>query len=207
MILNLFPTPVYFERETGYEFTQNEIDILDSIPMFEDNGKSLSTDVNILETYKLYRIRNFCQKHLDLYLKHNCKVEQEFYIHRSWLTKKEISQNHQLHDHPNSIVSGIFYLHAPPDSGTLEFVNHENNFLNKRFDFTYDFTEFNHLNSTSCHLDVCNTSMVIFPSWLRHSVANNRGNQSRVCIAFNAFVKDYFQTYVGWSTKYDNSLI
>lgn len=207
-LLKLFPTPVYYQRNTGFEFTEEELDTIKSISIFQAGEKNLSQDTCIFDNFPLERIRDFCQKHLDIYTKEHCRVKEDFYIHRSWLTTKNPKQEHQIHNHPNSILSGVFYINANPEAGMLEFYNEDNfNFLNRRFNMIYEFEEFNEINSSVWSLEVTSGTMIIFPSWMRHGVTVNQSDDDRICIAFNCFVKDYLNTHNGWVNSSGNSLV
>lgn len=207
-LLKLFPTPVYYEQNTGFEFTEEELDTLKSISIFQSSEKNLSQDTSIFDNFSLKRIKDFCQKHLDIYTKEHCRVKEDFYIHRSWLTIKNPKQEHYIHNHPNSILSGVFYVDANPKAGMFEMYNEDNfSFLNRRFHFVYEFEEYNEINSSIWSLEAKIGTMIIFPSWMRHGVTANQSDNDRICIGFNCFIKDYFNTHDGWVNSNDNTLI
>ena len=204
-VINISPTPIYYIPNTEYNISEEELNVINSIPMITNKFCELSESVHVLDLEGLSGIKKLCQYHVDQFTKEVCKIRQDFYIQTSWVTKKYKSQFHQLHTHPNSIMSGIFYIDVTRDMGPLTFKNE--NFLTKKFDFAYDYEEWNAINSSTYSLNVTSNSIVIFPSWLNHSVEENQSDTPRISIAFNVFVKDYFENCDGWQSDYGTALI
>jgi uncharacterized protein (TIGR02466 family) len=87
------------------------------------------------------------------------------------------------HVHPNANISGVYYISAPPvtldndrEEGKISFYDprpraNMNQLLNQ---YTRHF------------LAPVPGDIVVFPSWLEHSVAPFQGEGERICIAFNA---------------------
>lgn len=87
------------------------------------------------------------------------------------------------HVHPDAHISGVYYIAAPPvvleegnEAGKISF-----------------FDPRPRANMAQLHAQVTRYweapvpgDMVIFPSWLEHSVAPFQGEGERICIAFNA---------------------
>ena len=106
------------------------------------------------------------------------------YITQSWLNYTKRDQFHHQHNHPNSLVSGIFYISADKkvDSITFSKVSlHERIKLN--------ITKYNIFNSSSCTFPVETGNILLFRSPLVHGVGKKKGNNIRISLSFNVFIK------------------
>ena len=50
-------------------------------------------------------------------------TDQELNVTQSWVNRTEIGQEHHYHDHPNSILSGVFFLKS---GSPIKFLNNRN---------------------------------------------------------------------------------
>ena len=87
------------------------------------------------------------------------------------------------HRHPLSLISGVFYLSVPKDSGGLVFTNPID-----KFDMFFgknvvdNYTPYN----SACHeFKPVNNELVLFPSFLSHRVMTNKSDENRISLAFN----------------------
>ena len=105
------------------------------------------------------------------------------YITQSWLNYTETNQYHHKHEHPNSLVSGVFYINADEDNDKIRF------FSNKYEVIRPEINEFNLFNSTTWWFPVKTNDIVLFPSSLTHCVDIKKGTNTRISLAFNVFIK------------------
>jgi uncharacterized protein (TIGR02466 family) len=84
------------------------------------------------------------------------------------------------HIHANNIFSGIYYAQAPEGSSGVVFHSPLADVM-----LNPPYTEINSLNHQAIGFDAVPGRMVIFRSWLRHSVKTNRSKGDRISIAFN----------------------
>lgn len=101
-----------------------------------------------------------------------------------WFAKTKPGKTHGLHSHPNSIVSGVYYLHATESMGGLRFMSpHVNGlYINNR-------SGYNQFNATSNDQTPKSGDLYIFPSYLHHSVLKNDSEEDRYIMSFNTYVK------------------
>jgi uncharacterized protein (TIGR02466 family) len=111
-----------------------------------------------------------------------------FKITQSWANRADKGQSHHLHKHPNSVISGIYYL-SDSSSGT-QFVVPDiwspwivREVQAQHFDF--HIPENNQPVVDECPSEAGN--LLIFPSILSHTVAPNQDQHSRYTISFNSF--------------------
>lgn len=196
-MLGLFPVPILYDYESGYEFTSEELNYINSYKVHRPNSNfntnQFSVGSHVLDHGSMVNMKSFLQKYLDRYTKDFLKIKQDFYITHTWFTKNNFGEFHQPHSHPNSIISGLLYVSAGPDMGNITFHRHPSiNTLTNSFAFTYDYSELNKHNSDSWWLEVKTGTVILFPSSLDHSVEENKTNNTRICIGFNSFVRGSF---------------
>ena len=115
-----------------------------------------------------------------------------------------MGEKHHSHRHPNSMLSGVFYLEADGNS-PLEISHRSRIFEDFRFSFKH--TEMNMFNSPSWKGLVVTGSLIIFPSWLVHEAHPNTSNIDRRVLGFNSFVEGKFGPQLGSEDAYSAELI
>jgi uncharacterized protein (TIGR02466 family) len=107
----------------------------------------------------------------------------DFAITQCWLNVNRPGERHHRHHHPNNFVSGVYYLEASPQSGSIAF--HRPGLAEllptrlKATPFTFDLW----------HEEARTGKLVLFPSRLEHSVEPNRSAQNRLSISFNVMFR------------------
>jgi uncharacterized protein (TIGR02466 family) len=105
------------------------------------------------------------------------------YITQSWLNYTETSQYHHKHAHPNSLVSGVFYINCHEELDKIKFFNESYKTIKP------EVKTWNLWNSESWWFPVKTGDLVMFPSSLTHMVENKEGTNTRISLAFNVFIK------------------
>jgi hypothetical protein len=115
IINSIFPVPVYFSN-LNRNLTSLELKFVDKSKkdFYKNQGNITSNNNYILNEKPFANIK----KELDLRVKdyfekvistsNNIKP----YITQSWLNCTETNQYHHKHAHPNSLVSGVFYINC-----------------------------------------------------------------------------------------------
>lgn len=98
-----------------------------------------------------------------------------------WINKNGKGDFNKAHVHPNAVLSGSYYIKVPPDSGNIEFYDP----VRERIMSVYPIKERTKTNSQALEYRSHDGLLVIFPSWLQHSVQPNRSDDFRVSLAFN----------------------
>jgi len=188
-VINLNPIPVY-HAETGYAVTSNEIKTCQEFSLQNNDFNYFSNDFNILEDERLSEISAIIHAHICKYQLEICGMEmQNFYITDSWIARTPPGGKHIVHNHPNSILSGTFYLSVPNNSALVFYSEVE---MFKNFKFWFDYSKETDYNRTAYRIPVQNSDIIIFPSWLNHGVEVNQSTEDRIVIGFNCFVKGSF---------------
>lgn len=179
-IKGLFPTPLY-KSILDRELTSKELKFLDSLTLLNNEFNLSSDNSDILSAAPLKKLKQELQKRVDDYFNQIVSPADPItpYITESWFNITKPNHKHHNHKHPNSIVSGVFYL------------NEATIFFHKHFNATIeiDKKQFNHFNTDTFFENVDTNQIILFPSELEHSVKTHTGLEDRKSIAFNVFIK------------------
>jgi len=188
-IYTLFPTPVYIVKRDLELSPKDDKDIEDIIEegLYKNYGNATTINSYIFNT-KLKALKQFCEQQLKIYVEKviNPKEKLDFYITQSWLNVTKPGETHHIHHHPNSIISGVFYISTEEDD-TITFLD-PNVKIKKIIELAAK--EYNQWNSSNWFFPVENNVLILFPSWLEHKVeSNEKATTDRISISFNTFVR------------------
>jgi len=194
----IFQTPVYiakYESDGSHPKAYDEIKKIighgvDGGEMDKNLSNSTSINKYIFNT-KLKKIKEFCEEHIKIYVKEIIKPKHkiDFYITQSWLNVTRPGESHHKHWHPNSLISGVYYILTVEDD-TIGFYDP---FYNMKHTLTIPPTEATYLNMDSVQMPVNANDLLLFPSWLDHAVVpNEKATTDRVSLSFNVFAKGRF---------------
>ena len=93
------------------------------------------------------------------------------------------------HKHPNCLLSGVYYVKVPEDSGYITFVNPAADIM--QYDWNkYTLTEYNNYNSANWAMEAKVGTLYMFPGWLNHFVKQNLNKtEERISFSFNIKVQ------------------
>jgi uncharacterized protein (TIGR02466 family) len=189
-VLDLFPTPVYT--------TMIPVGLSSVIPFLDSQDMNTKSDelnygrrskdsyilnkpeCSALSSFILECVQDFSDNTL-LYAYKSYKFSQ------SWVSQKDPGQHHMMHSHPNSLISGVFYYGASEEltpsikfhktvGGVGQSTIAPHTKPDKRSS-KFAWTEFS--------INFQPGLLILFPSWLHHSVPQNKSNSVRCSLAFN----------------------
>lgn len=145
------------------------------------NNSSTRTDLHLRP--ELADLVLFFQLSIEYYLDQKSYSYDDYEIVQCWANKSEVGQAHHPHVHPNSLISGIFYLSDDGDGNTVFISNKNNHFAIN----TYSNSPWSSiLVETQPKLG----KLVLFPSTLEHQThAHTDKNSPRYSIAFNVMLR------------------
>ena len=136
---------------------------------------------NILSKTLLTSISNYFDK------QNIFKEGTIFKIGNAWININSIGGYNKMHNHPNSHLSGVFWVKIPKNSGNIIF--HDSNyFMEEAINFAYSEKVKSFANKyESFWMNPIEGVIVIFPSHLMHEVEENLNekNEDRISISFN----------------------
>ena len=180
-ILQIFPTPLLIVKYE--EDISEETKYVENLEYTEQKQHKnfRSTDSYLFKHEPLKKIKNFCGESLTKYTEKVLNSKQRLIITQCWTNKNPLGAKHHEHEHPNSIVSGVFYFKIGDKLPPIQFSKTNQNALQLN-PFKY-----NHLNAETFLLPCVSGELLLFPSNLRHSVPINQGEETRYSMSFNTF--------------------
>ena len=103
----------------------------------------------------------------------------------SWLQLYPTGTHFNKHDHYGAIVSGVLYLKAPKDCGNIRFYNPVTGRRATDVFFENIKTTSNEYNYHYVEYTPIEGEMIMFESWLEHSVDMNLSTENRIAVSFN----------------------
>jgi uncharacterized protein (TIGR02466 family) len=186
IIHSLFPTPVFFSS-LERKLTPLETKFLNKKEKdtYNNTGNITSNDNYVLNEKPFLNLKNELdlkvKEYFDKIICPSNKVKP--YITQSWLNYTKRNQYHHKHQHPNSLVSGVFYINADEKLDKIKF------FKEDYQPIKLEIKEYNLFNSQSWWFTVKTGDIVLFPSSLTHMVETKEGDNVRTSLAFNVFVE------------------
>ena len=163
IIEGLFPTPVYFSHlKRPLSKEEKKLVAQSKKKTFRNVGNISSSDTYILEAKPFKKLKKELLSRVEHFFYNVlCYKDAKPYITQSWLNYTEPNEHHHGHEHPNSIISGVFYIDAPDKNmGNLYFENGK-------------------------EYEPIPNRLILFPADLKHGVKPNLSNQSRISMSFN----------------------
>jgi uncharacterized protein (TIGR02466 family) len=186
IINGIFQTPIYISK-LDRELTKKELSFINKskLDVYANEGNITSNNNYILNEKAFGLLKE------DLYL----RVQDYFnkvlsttdkvipVITQSWLNYTETNQYHHKHAHPNSLVSGVFYINCHEELDKIKFFDDRYTAIKPEVKY------WNVWNSQSWWFSVKTGDIILFPSSLTHMVETKEGENTRISLAFNVFIK------------------
>ena len=110
-----------------------------------------------------------------------------------WANVSASGASHGIHSHPNNFLSGIYYVHTHPGADSV-------NFHDPRPQtgiIRPPVAELTSQNTDQVVVTVSDGMLLMFPSYLAHSVAPNESDKHRISISFNMMFSLYAERLAG----------
>ena len=190
----LFPTPVWTFQVDDFNIINKEMysfikenQIKDQIGIKKSNNKgwhSKNFDMQSIEP------KNFINK-ISSYIEQVMidmnweKEKQTIKISNMWAIINTGGSTNSRHQHGNSTISAAYYVKAPKNCGDIVFYDPRPAPV-----YYYPSAESsNLLNAQVNGVTPKEGALIMFPSYLDHSVNENLSNQERIVISFNIIVQ------------------
>jgi uncharacterized protein (TIGR02466 family) len=102
-----------------------------------------------------------------------------------WANRNGPGTYNRAHIHPNTFLSGAYYVKIPPDAGDIEFYDP----IRERAMQSLPLKSDTLLGNQSLEYECEEGSLIIFPSWLQHAVRSNNSEHDRISLSFNMIVE------------------
>ena len=183
----IFPVGIN-HSELNREFTKEEISFFQKCKESEtirNTGNTFTENYYILNEPEMKNLKNDLMMSVNHYFYNVLQAKEtvEPYITISWINFTEKNQFHHKHYHPNSYLSGVFYIDVDEKKDSIFFFNsHEPEIVPA-------FQNFNLFNAPNWNFTVRNKLLLLFPSRIKHEVLIKDGNNTRISLSFNVFLR------------------
>jgi uncharacterized protein (TIGR02466 family) len=183
--MDLFPTPLYITN-INKPISQQQLDYLLNAPKIENMGNLRGEDGYVLNQPMLAELKHFIMHCIKDYIDSvYANKELDVYITQSWANYTKPKEFHHKHSHPNSFISGVFYVNAKPKEDMIKF------YKERSAIFDIKSEQPNNYNSQDVAILVETGDLVLFPSSFVHEVPPTTSEETRISIAFNTFIRGY----------------
>jgi uncharacterized protein (TIGR02466 family) len=192
LVNNLFPTAVA-GFELGRDLSEVEREHLFNLETRPNQGNVTSVDNNVLNKPELQSLTEFLNNSQQEYFTtvYAPKTDANLCITQSWVNYTKPGQFHHKHAHPNSLISGVFYIQAAKETDKLYF------FKDGFQQLKVIPKDFNVYNSDSWWLAAATGTLYLFPSSLTHMVEQVKGEDTRISLSFNTFPRGIIGDEIG----------
>jgi len=185
-INGIFPTPIYISK-LNRELTNKELSFIHNNKNdCNKNEGNITSNDNYILNQKVFKdlktdLDLIVKDYFEKVISPTDKITP--YITQSWLNYTETNQYHHKHAHPNSLVSGVFYINCDDKLDKIKFFKEDYKTIKP------EIKDWNIWNSESWWFHVKTGDVILFPSSLTHMVETKEGTNTRISLAFNVFIK------------------
>ena len=168
--------------DLGRELSDEEKFFLMELEQRPNMGNRTSTNNFVLRDKLMTSLRGWMEDCVAEYFKAttNPKHDVTLRLTQSWVNYSEPGQYHHKHAHPNSFVSGVFYIQTNPNDKIFFYRDGYSQ-------IKFPPAEWNSWNSESWWFEAITGRLILFPSSLTHMVPTVEGEDVRVSLSFNTF--------------------
>lgn len=181
MFETIFATPPHLFLDYEEDLTDvlnyvKGIDYKDS----KTNQSSFNTFIINEPVFKNLKI--FFYDSLRMYVNEVFGHDHQYGITQSWINKNGRGGSHTVHNHPNSVVSGVFYLQSDETTGDIVFCR-PGGF--NQYQVNAECTNMFVADNYTCPPK--SGRLILFPSHMSHYVMPNNSDVERYSLSFNSF--------------------
>lgn len=188
-IYPLFSAPVYGSMIDSLDV--KNIDYITNLKFqrTNNNDANISLDSYVLNLPKLKKLKSQVINHINTYAYDVIKAKKniKFKLLNSWALQHLSKDYGRVHNHNNSLFSGVLYIKTSKNCGNIKFYSKTTDIFSETIALNYE--EFNIYNSPLWYFEPCDGLILLFPSHLKHEILPNLSDDLRYCISFNIFIE------------------
>lgn len=191
MIYDLFPTPVG-HYNIDRPLTEEELSFIKNQTKTNNVGNLTSKSANLGDAEELKSLKVFFENSIKDYF-HKVyvpKYDVTLKITQCWGNYTKPGGFHHRHTHPNSFISGVFYVQTDAQRDKLLF------WKDRYEQILVAPTEYNQWNAENWFYPTAPGDLLIFPSWQTHFVDTVEEGPERISLAFNTFPQGNLGDYM-----------
>ena len=195
-VFKIFPVPVFEFKLPSYQETNIELEkYIYNLKKKDPDGLKISNaggwhspnfDIqNSLPVKQfLSKIKNILPEIFENYMGWHCKLEQ-INISAMWSIINEKNSFNIRHNHPNCYFSAAYYVKTNIKAGRIKFWDPKE----VKTMYYPAIKNYNEFSSNIVHIIPEEGKLLLFPSYLHHSVETNLSDEDRIVISFNVDIK------------------
>lgn len=187
-----FPTSIwYFDLEDYQPINAKLLSLIEQERSHDSPGMSDRSSVLGWHSQDNFHRRDDFQEFIALAYQNTLEAAQfqrwnleEFSltIQNCWAIVNHKYSYNNVHNHPNSFLSGVYYVQTPENGGNIFFRDPREAALI----YSPPIIEWTQWTYKKITYTPKAGRMLIFPSWLYHGVEPNMSDEARVCLSFNS---------------------
>jgi uncharacterized protein (TIGR02466 family) len=115
--------------------------------------------------------------------------QEAFEVTGCWATVLAPGASHNAHCHPNNFLSGVYYVRTQSGADTINFHDPRK----QTYVIRAPVVELTAENTDQVVIRVTNGTLLMFPSYLEHSVDSNTSAEERISVSFNVMFSSFAQ--------------
>lgn len=147
------------------------------------HNNTILNDMPVLSELIMQKVKHYMFDHMQY------DAQVDFCFTTSWVNKHLEDDYAPYHDHVNSLLSGVYYLKIPKNSGKIQFKN-PSEYISKTINFPTKLSYIHNCDTYS--FEPKEGMLLLFPSYLEHMVTPSETSEERYSLAFNTFVTGSF---------------
>lgn len=182
--MGLFPTPIAKTTLWSKSWQAQ----LEAIELEYVYGHWYSRDHQVLDSFP--QIRDQIEHEINVFAQETLGLREQLFITQSWINVYKQGDDIHQHNHANSLVSGTWYWKTPQT--TINFHKHG---LNQATTYTLKVDSHGNehrpyaIEKNTIVLD--ETDLLLWPSYLQHSVDPQTQEEPRCTLSFNSMPKTW----------------
>jgi len=174
---------VYAHHKETKDIQKISVDVHKKNYTSDTNGYTSFYTGTLLEREEFKSLQNYLNCAIKLSLSQKEETDKfDLKWMDFWYTIYDKGKNVEEHFHPNSIISGVYYLKCPKDCGDIIFLDNTYNYKN----YCVNISQLKTFTYPREHRVTPEEGMILlFPSWLSHKTDFNKSDEDRIMFAFN----------------------
>jgi uncharacterized protein (TIGR02466 family) len=178
-----FPTPFYYNDGINVDGYYDKLKALQSNNDIVKSNKGGWHSEDLLNNDEFKPLVEIIEEQSnEVWVDFHPNKNGKFKINSIWAIINKPGDYNASHIHPGGVISGSIYIKSDDDSGSIQF--DDPNMEKKMFESLYTDNDGFHTYRT-VEYKPKNGRLLFFPSYIRHSVDENKSKEDRAVIAFN----------------------
>ena len=192
-VVTMFPTFVWRARLKADAYRSVNRGILRALEETREGGldlgpdESWQSDPNLHDLEAFQELNSSVRTAATVVLRFLAVSRESFVITGCWAKLNGKGTEHRAHSHPNNYLSGVYYVQVHDGADLI-------NFHDPRPQtgvIRAPVTELTDRNTDQVVLRVNTGDLLLFPSWLEHSVPSNESDAIRISASFNIMFPEF----------------